>query len=233
MRYCRHPGKQERKTMRALSVVVVDDVATIAHEIKDCLMMEPDITVAGVAFNGQEAVELILETMPDVTLMDLEMPVMGGIEAIRRIRREAPSVEIAVLTVQEDGRSLFEALKAGAKGYLLKGATPEEIADAVRAVARGESAIPPALVQQMCLEFDRVAQQPTAILQLFDLLTPAEMRTLKGIGEGKTNSHIAQELFITEQAVKNYVTNILRKLEVNNRIEAAFIAKQSGLSKEF
>jgi DNA-binding NarL/FixJ family response regulator len=191
--------------------------------------MEPDMAVVGVAANGQEAVRIVRETMPDVVLMDLEMPVMSGIDAIRVIRREAPSVEVVVLTVLEDGKSLFEALKAGAKGYLLKKATPDEIAAAVRAVSRGESAIPPALVQRMSEEFDRIARQPAAMLKLFDLLTPAEMRVLKCVGEFKTNAQIAQELFITEGAAKNYITNILRKLEVNNRLEARLIAQESGL----
>jgi DNA-binding NarL/FixJ family response regulator len=217
--------------MTSIRVVVVDDMKTIAREIKDCLEMEADITVEGIAFNGLEAIDLVAGTLPDVVLMDLEMPVMGGLDAIRWIRREMPSIQIIVLTVQEDGASLFEALKAGAKGYQLKNAPPEKITEAIRSVVGGNSAIPPALVETMCLEFDRIAQQAPAILNLFDKLTQAEMRALKCIGESKTNPQIARELFITEQAAKNYVTNILRKLEVNNRVEAAYMARTSGLSK--
>ena len=215
--------------MGTLSVVVVDDDQTMVCEIKHCLMKEPDIVVAGIAFNGQQALDLVLNTMPNVVLMDLEMPVMGGVEAARRIRREAPSVEILVLTVMKDAASLLDALKAGAKGYLLKTATPEETAAAVRAVARGETAIPPSLVQIMLDENDRLAALPAVLAQLYDLLAPREMRVLKCIAQRKKNSQIAEELFITEGAVKGYVTNILRKLEVNNRIEAAFIAQRSGL----
>ncbi len=181
--------------MPPLRVVVVDDKEGIARNISDCLEMEPDITVVGVALNGREGVETVRETLPDVTLMDLEMPEMGGIEAIHLIRSEAPLVKISVLTVVEEGRSLFEALQAGASGYLLKKATPDEIADAVRAVARGESAIPTALVQTMCQEFDRVARQTNDLQRLYDLLTPAEMRVLRCIGEGMTTTQIAQTLF--------------------------------------
>ena len=215
-----------------LRVVVVDDQKTIAHEIRDSLTTQPDIMVAGVAYNGQEAVELVLDIVPDVVLMDIGMPVMDGIEAMRRIRRAAPSVEMVVLTIQEGGKSVFDALKAGAKGYLLKQATSEQIAEAVRAVARGDSAIPPALVQTMCMEFERIEQQPPALLQLFDLLTRTELQTLKGIGKSKKNGQIAEDLYVTEGAVKGYVTSILKKLEVNNRIEAALIAQQSGLAEE-
>ena len=161
------------------------------------------------------------------------MPVMNGIEATRRVRREAPSVEIVVLTVEASGKFLFDAFKAGAKGYLLKTATPDQIAEAVRAVARGESAIPPALVETMCEEFERIKQQTPKLVELVNKLTRSELQTLKCIGEGKTNSEIAEELFITEGPARTYVSNILRKLEVNNRIEAGYIAQASGLSKDF
>lgn len=215
--------------MQRIRTVIVEDNHTIATEIRDFLGREPDMEVVGLSYDGLDAIDLVMRTQPDVVLIDLGLPVIDGIEAIRRIRSAMPLVEFLVLTVQDDGCSLFQAFQAGAKGYELKSATFSEIADSVRRVARGESAIPPGLIQTMCEEFDRVARQPLALLKLFDQLTPTEIRTLKLIGESMTNVQIAEALFVTPGAVKGYVTSILRKLEVNNRVEAGYIARQSGL----
>lgn len=200
--------------------------------IAQILNGEPDIEVVGTAANGQEAMQLAREHSPDVLLTDLRMPVMDGLSAIQRIKQESPRIEVCVLTVCEDDTSLFEALQWGAKGYLLKNATPEDVAEAVRKVASGESAIPPALAARVLQEFQRLTQQQDELQKLFRELTPREMDILRGLAAGESNKQIGQRLFLSEKTVRNYVSSILLKLEVNTRTEAALIATRSGLTPE-
>lgn len=200
--------------------------------IAQILNGEPDIEVVGTAANGQEAMQLAREHSPDVLLTDLRMPVMDGLSAIQRIKQESPRIEVCVLTVCEDDASLFEALQWGAKGYLLKNATPEDVAEAVRKVASGESAIPPALAARVLQEFQRLTQQQDELQKLFRELTPREMDILRGLAAGESNKQIGQRLFLSEKTVRNYVSSILLKLEVNTRTEAALIATRSGLTPE-
>lgn len=213
----------------AIRVVVVDDEAVIGYAMAQVLGMEPDIEVVGVGTNGREAVQLVHETMPDVLLVDLKMPIMDGLEAIRRIKQEQPKVEVCILTVMEDDAHLFEALRLGAHGYLLKDATPAEVVQAIRRVAQGEAAIPPRLATRLLAEFQRLSQQRKELQRLFSELTHREIEILKLIAEGKTNKEIADQLFLSEKTIKNHVSNILFKLEVNSRTEAAILAVQSGL----
>ena len=215
--------------MPACRVLIAEDQRTLAEEIAESLEDETAIVVLGIANNGAEAVQLTYQFSPDVVLMDIEMPIMDGIQATRIIRQEKPETRVLVLTVLEDDAHLFEALKCGATGYLLKNSTTTEIAQAIRAVAAGEAALPPAQAARVLSEFDRLARQRQSLLTLFEKLSRTEISVLSLVGEGKTNVQIAQTLYVDLSTVKSHLTHILKKLEVNNRIEAARIARQSGL----
>ncbi len=215
--------------MSVIRVVVADDRKALVEEVVDGLCPVSDIDIVAVAYNGMEAIEAAQRVRPDVVLMDLDMPGMSGIEATRHIRREMPECEVLVWTVMDDSRSLFEAYKAGAKGYLFKDAANAEIAEGIRMTARGEATIPPGLVTAMRDAFERIANQQAALRQLYSVLTMREVEVLARIGQGEKNRQIAQRLFITEEGVKKHVRAILDKLQVNNRIEAALVAQKSGL----
>ena len=218
--------------MSVIRVVVADDHKTLVEDIADGLGPMSDIHIVGVAYSGVEAVERAQRTRPDVVLMDLDMPGMNGIEATRQIRLEMPECEVLVWTVLDDSRNLFEAYKAGAKGYLFKKATNAEIAEGIRITARGEATIPPGLVTALRDAFECITNQQTALRQLYSVLTMREVEVLTRIGQGEKNRQIAQNLFVTEEAVKKHVRAILDKLHVNNRIEAALIAQKSGLLEQ-
>lgn len=215
--------------MPACRILIAEDQRTLAEEIAESLEDETAIVVLGIANNGAEAVQLTYQFSPDVVLMDIEMPIMDGIQATRIIRQEKPETRVLVLTVLEDDAHLFEALKCGATGYLLKNSTTTEIVEAIRAVAAGEAALPPAQAARVLSEFDRLARQRQSLLTLFEKLSRTEISVLSLVGEGKTNVQIAQTLYVDLSTVKSHLTHILKKLEVNNRIEAARIARQSGL----
>ena len=215
--------------MPALRVVIADDQKLLVAEVADGLRAAQDIHVVGVAHSGAEVLDVAQQTRPDVILMDLEMPGMSGMEATRIIRAEMPECEVLVWTVLDDGHNLFEAYKAGAKGYLLKNAPNAEIAERIRATARGEATIPPGLATALRDAFERIAAQQAALRRLYSILTMREVEVLSHIGQGEKNRQIAQKLFITEEAVKKHVRAILEKLHVNNRIEAALVAQKSGL----
>ena len=216
--------------MALIRIVVVDDETTFAQAIADSLAMEEDIKVIGVVSNGKDAVQLVCDSLPDVVLLDLNMPGMGGLEALRRIKERTPSTEVVILTVQADDTCLFTALKAGAKGYLLKNASLEEVATGVREVALGRAAIPPALATRVLEEFQRLTSQGPSMQRLFSLLTRQEAEVLKQIGVGRSNKQIGSALSVELTTVKKHITNIRQKLEVNSRMEAALIARDSGLT---
>ncbi|PIX46648.1 MAG: DNA-binding response regulator [Armatimonadetes bacterium CG_4_8_14_3_um_filter_66_20] len=215
--------------MAKIRVAIVDDETVIRQAMTQLLDMEEDLEVVGGGKNGEEAIDLVHEHLLDVLLTDLNMPVMDGLTAIRAIKREYPNVEICVLTVHADDEHLFEALKAGAKGYLLKDATPDEVVEAVRTVAHGGAVVCAPLATRLLAEFQRLTQQKDDLQRLFSQLTRRELECLGLLADGKTNRQIADELFLSLKTVKTHVGNILRKLEVNSRTEAAILAVQSGL----
>jgi len=215
--------------MAKIRVAIVDDETVIRQAMAQLLDMEEDLEVVGGGKNGEEAIDLVHEHLLDVLLTDLNMPVMDGLTAIRAIKREYPNVEICVLTVHADDEHLFEALKAGAKGYLLKDATPDEVVEAVRTVAHGGAVLYAPLATRVLAEFQRLTQQKDDLQRLFSQLTRRELECLGLLADGKTNRQIADELFLSLKTVKTHVGNILRKLEVNSRTEAAILAVQSGL----
>ncbi len=216
--------------MDRIRLVVAEDETVVRYAISQLLDAEADIEVVAQAANGEAAVVLARERRADVVLMDLQMPKMDGIAATRQIRQEQPECAVVVLTVHEDDEHVFEALKAGASGYVLKDAPPAQTLEAIRAAARGEAFLPPALVSRVLAEFGRISRARAAAREVFAQLTRRELEILGLLGQGLRNREIAAGLYISEKTVKNHVSNILSKLQVNDRTEAALLADRHGLT---
>jgi DNA-binding NarL/FixJ family response regulator len=176
-----------------------------------------------------DAVEVCAQVLPDVVLMDVRMPGMGGIEACRRIREAVPGARILMLTMSDDESDLFEAIKAGASGYLLKDLPGEEVAAAVRRVHDGQAIIPPGMAATLLAEFTRLSQDPEPVTGTAPLLTDREVEVLRLVARGLANREIAERLSISENTVKNHVRNILEKLHLHSRVEAAVYAHRQHL----
>jgi DNA-binding NarL/FixJ family response regulator len=211
-----------------IRVVIVDDHPVVRDGVRMLLDSQPDIEVVATASNGLEAVEQVRAWKPEVVLMDLVMPEMDGVAAIRRIKAELPEVRILVLTTYDDDEKIFEGLKAGAEGYLLKDVPTGQLAEAVRTVSRGESLLEPVVAAKLLGQFRELAQRDTAAEDI-NALTERELEVLQLLAEGETNKGIAERLVITEKTVKTHVTHIYNKLGANNRAEAVAIAFARGL----
>lgn len=212
-----------------IRVVIAEDEATTRELLARLIDLEPDIEVTGRAANGQDAVALCRTMLPDVLLTDIRMPVMDGISATRQVKREIPSVNVVILTIHNDDGNVFEAIKAGARGYVLKDRPPEETVAAIRAVARGESLLDPAIALRVIEAFSSLSEQRDIDQKSFSLLTEREREVLRQLAQGKNNRQIAADLFIAEKTVKNHVSNILWKLECNDRTQAALLAARMQL----
>jgi DNA-binding NarL/FixJ family response regulator len=211
-------------------VLIADDQALFRRGLCVVLGAETGVEVTGEAENGEEAVEKAKELVPDVILMDVRMPRLNGIEAARRIRAEVPATKILMLTVSDDEDDLFEAIKAGANGYLLKEISVEDVAESIRAVAEGESRITPSMASKLLLEFNAMAKRAHERPQLpGPVLTTREMEVLRLVAKGMSNREIADQLFISENTMKNHVRNILEKLHLHNRMEAVVYAMRERL----
>jgi two-component system NarL family response regulator len=214
----------------ALRVLIVDDHALMRRGIEMVLEGERDIEVVGEAADGQEAVEKALELMPDVVLMDVRMPRRSGIEATKEIRESLPHAKILMLTVSDDEADLYEAIKAGASGYLLKEVHTEEVPDAIRSVWSGQSRISPAMASKLIDEFQAMSRRADEPEQVpAPRLTDREMDVLQLVAQGKSNRDIARELYIAENTVKNHIRNILEKLQLHSRMEAVIYAVREKL----
>jgi len=217
----------EGETIR---VVIVDDHALFRRGLDLVLSEEPDIKVVGEAADGIEAVHRAEEMAPDVVVMDVRMPRSTGIEAARRIRERLPDTKVIMLTVSDSEEDLYAAVKAGASGYLLKEISIEELADAVRAVARGHSLISPSMASKLLTEFNALVQQAEERHRSFlPSLTDRELDVLKLVAKGLSNREISEELYISENTVKNHVRNILEKLHLHSRMEAVVYAMREKL----
>jgi DNA-binding NarL/FixJ family response regulator len=205
------------------SVVLADDQRVVREGLATLLGLLPGIEVLGSASDGEEAVELVLRLHPDVVLMDLRMPRCDGVEATRRLREEAPASKVIVLTTYADDRSVIEALRAGARGFLTKDAGAEEIERAIAAVLRGEAAIDPAVQHHLV---DAVAATP----DLPDGLTRREAEVLALIAEGLSNAEIAARLFVSQATVKSHVNHLFTKTGVRDRAQAVTYAYRHGLA---
>jgi DNA-binding NarL/FixJ family response regulator len=215
-----------------IRTLIVDDHALFRRGLEIVLVTEPDIEVVGEAGDGAEAVQRAGESLPDVVLMDIKMPRSSGIEACRSIKDVAPSARIIILTMSDDEEDLFDAIKAGASGYLLKDIPLDQVAEAVRSVHGGQSLISPSMAGKLLTEFASIARRETEESPRevpAPKLTDREMQVLKLVARGMNNRDIAKELFISDNTVKNHVRNILEKLQIHSRMEAVMVAVREKL----
>ncbi len=207
-----------------LRVLVADDHPLFREGVVHSLSSEEDIEVVAEASSGEGAVRLATELMPDLVVLDLDMPKGGGIAATRQIAASCPATAILILTVSEDPDDLLQALKAGARGYVLKGVPAHGLVHAVRAVTGGEVYVTPTLASSILHEMTR-----EETVDPFDRLTPREREILELVAEGHTNREIGEQLYLAEKTVKHYMTNVLQKLHVRSRVEAALLAQRREL----
>jgi two-component system nitrate/nitrite response regulator NarL len=210
----------------AISVLVVDDHPLFRQGVVHSLASAPNLTVVGEAMCGESALKLARELLPDVVLLDISMPGWDGLVTAEKISTACPASAIVMLTVSEDKDKLLAAFKAGARAYVLKGVSAQELANVIRAAAQGEVYVSPSLAAEMLVSLTR-GQAPDALQELTD----REREILSLIGAGLTNREIGAKIFLSEKTIKHYVTNILQKLQVRSRVEAALFAAQHSRTK--
>jgi DNA-binding NarL/FixJ family response regulator len=210
-----------------MRVLIVDDHPLFRDGLRGLLESVGDLEVAGEAASGEEAIALASALQPDVVLMDLNMPPPDGIEATRRIVQDSPRANVLVVTMYEDDESVFAALRAGARGYVLKGASQAETLRAIRAVGNGEAIFGPGVASRVMRYF--ASAQPAASAALFPELTERETEILRFIVQGRTNDEIAEQLVLSLKTVRNHVSNICGKLQVADRAQAVIRAREAGL----
>ncbi|UCF95889.1 MAG: response regulator transcription factor [Spirochaetaceae bacterium] len=215
--------------MDKISVLIVDDHDVVRQGLQTFLDLMEDIEVVGQASNGVEAIAQTNRLNPDIILMDLMMPEMDGIEATRQISSTNPSTKVIVLSSFSDDNKVFSAIKAGASGYLLKNISSAELADAIRAVHKGDPRLHPEIAKKLMNQFVGLKGESEAISKD---LTPREIEVLRLIAEGMNNTELAQALFISETTAKTHVHNILSKLDLSDRTQAAIYAYRHGLVSE-
>lgn len=209
-----------------MKVIIADDQVILREGLKIILGMEKDIDVCGLASDGNEAYELCRKFAPDIVLMDIKMPNVNGVDATKRIKNDFPDTKVIVLTTFNDDEFIFDALKYGASGYLLKDATPEKITEAIRTAYTGGALIQPDIAAKVINQFSQMAygEDITEIDSRVSELTIRELDICRAVGEGKNNKEISKELFLSEGTVKNHVTTILDKLELRDRTQLAIFA---------
>jgi DNA-binding NarL/FixJ family response regulator len=217
--------------MKKLRLLLVDDQSLFREALRTLLGLQADFDIVAEAENGERALELAKKYKPDVALMDLRMPVMGGVEATRRMAQASPGTRVVVLTTFDEDEEIFEAMRAGALGYLLKACSAEKLCESVRAAAKGATVLEPAVAAKMMAELNRLSSQAgkTVTQSLADPLSDRELAVLRLLASGRSNKEIGSELNITEGTVKNHMTNVLGKLGVLDRTQAALRARELGL----
>ena len=217
--------------MKKLRLLLVDDQAMFREGLRLILRQQTDFEIAGEAGDGLAAIESVRRTAPDVVLMDLRMPGLGGVEATRRIKAEAPAVKVIVLTTFEEDAEVFSALRAGAAGFLLKDAPSEKLCEAIRLAARGETWLQPSVAAKLVAEFGRLSPRPPALQtgRLIESLSAREQDVLRCLADGMSNKEIGRRLAISEGTVKNHMSQVLGKLQVLDRTQAALRARELGL----
>ena len=217
--------------MKTIRVLLADDHALFREGVRAILKSVPDIEIVGEAGTGQEALKLASNLKPDVILMDIQMPDLNGVEATQRILKTQSDVGIIIVTMLEDDDSLFSAMRAGARGYILKGADKAEMLKSIRAVAEGEALFGPSIASRLLNFFHDTPPQSKrkSLTTPFPELTEREQEILASIARGDTNDKIAEQLSISLKTVRNHVSNIFNKLQVMNRTQAAIRARDAGL----
>jgi DNA-binding NarL/FixJ family response regulator len=223
-------GQSTVQAADRIRVLIADDHAVFRKGLRTLLGSVPETEVVGEAANGEETIEQASSLQPDVILMDLQMPGTNGIEATRRILESSPHVAILVLTMFEDDDSVFASMRAGARGYILKGEGQSEILDAIRSVSRGEAIFGPGIAKRMMNYF--TALGATTNPHVFPELTDREREVLDLIAHGYTNTEISNRLVLSPKTVRNHVSNIFSKLQVANRAHAIIRAREAGLGHE-
>jgi DNA-binding NarL/FixJ family response regulator len=218
--------------MKALSVLLVDDHILFRKGIASLINSRDDLKVVGEAGDGLEAMEKARQLKPDVVLLDVNMPRQGGLETVKLLKQEMPQLMIVMLTVSDEDNHLFEAIKNGAKGYLLKNLEPQQLFRLLDGLRNGEAAISGTMAAKILQEFRTPSPPENQPVEAVDELTPREVEVLEQVVKGYTNKEIGEALFITENTVKIHLRNILEKLQVQNRLQAAVHAVREGLVDE-
>lgn len=221
--------------MTPIRILIVDDHTLFRRGLVNLLRQQKGMTVVGEGANGADGVRLAQQLSPDVILMDVQMPGKNGIEATQAIRAARPDARIIMLTVSDDDEHLFGAVKAGARGYLLKSVEPEQLVKAIQLLMKGEAVIPHNMASKLLDEFGVIARRGAAPEDAqeskLSTLTAREREVLQSLSSGRSNKEIANALCISEHTVKIHLKNILKKLHMNNRIQAAVFAHQQGLAQ--
>ena len=212
-----------------IRVFIADDQALVRGGFRMILDSQPDMEVVGEAQDGREALRAVAELRPDVVLMDIRMPEMDGLETTRRIVTDEDAPRVLMLTTFDMNEYVYEAMKSGASGFLLKDVKPEQLADAVRTVAAGDALLAPTITRRLIEEFVRRPPPGSTAPPELETLTDRELEVLKLIAKGFSNEEIAKELFVSMATVKTHITHILMKLDLRDRVQAVVLAYESGL----
>ncbi len=210
-------------------ILIADDQSLFREGLHTLLDVQPEFEVVGEASNGEEALQLVAEQLPDVVLMDLRMPGIDGASATRQLHEKYPDVKVIVLTTFDDDEDVFEGLRSGAVGYLLKDVPSSKLFEAIRAAAKGEYFLLPSITAKIVSELKRVSAPSAKHAELIDPLSSREMEVLRLVSNAMSNKEIAETLVISEGTVKNHLSNILAKLSARDRVQAVEIARRIGL----
>jgi DNA-binding NarL/FixJ family response regulator len=213
----------------SLRVVVADDQAMVRAGFRSLLNEEPDLEVVGEAADGEQAVAAVRRFRPDVALMDIRMPTVDGLEATRRIVADGLATRILILTTFDLDEYVYEGLRAGASGFLLKDASPEQLIAAIHVVAEGEAVLAPTVTRRVVEAFARIPAADDALRAALESLTAREREVLRLLARGRSNAEIARELFVSEATAKTHVRHVLSKLDLRDRVQAVVFAYESGL----
>jgi DNA-binding NarL/FixJ family response regulator len=212
-----------------IRILIVDDQGLFREGLRTLLSVQPEFEVISEAGNGEEALQIIGQDQPDIVLMDLRMPGMDGVTATRIVHQSYPDIKIIVLTTFDDDENVFEGLRAGAVGYLLKDVSSVKLFEAIHAAAKGEYFLLPSITAKIVSELKRVSQPVSVPQEIVDPLSARELEILRLVSDGLSNKEIAEKLVIAEGTVKNHLSSILGKLSARDRMQAVLIAKKAGL----
>jgi DNA-binding NarL/FixJ family response regulator len=217
-------------TKEKIKVLIVDDHSLIREGLKRILSFEEDLCIVGEAENGEKAINMIKQNKPDVLLVDFNMPVMNGIEVLKNIKEQKIDIKVIMLTVENDRKTIHEAIDIGADGYMLKDSVGEEIVEAIKTVFFGEKYIDKSLVS---LLFSGIKSKSEKVSNILDSLSKREIEVLIKISQGFGNKEIGEQLFLSEKTIKNYATNLFRKINVEDRVHATILAIQNNIEEYY